>query len=193
MAPFRDVAPAVRARMARIRKTNTRPELRVRKLAHKLGYRFTLHRKDLPGTPDIVMPRYRSVIFVHGCFWHRHDCHLGRRIPSARPEYWLPKLERNVARDYETQLAIAATGWRSLVVWECETRALDGLSQKLHAFLQAASIDDNCKRRGDKGPSRVASGGRENRTPAADVPANLGNEDRPAANFDLLEAIHAVR
>jgi DNA mismatch endonuclease (patch repair protein) len=86
-------------RTARIKKTDTKPELAVRGLLHSLGYRYRVHRRDLPGNPDIVFPSRRKVIFVHGCFWHRHDCRLGAKVPSARPEYWMPKLEGNRQRD----------------------------------------------------------------------------------------------
>lgn len=152
MAPFRDVSPAVRIRMAQISKTNTRPELCVRKLVHSMGFRFSLHRKDLPGTPDIVLPRHRSVIYVHGCFWHRHDCRLGQRPPKARPDYWLPKLDRNVARDRQSEHAITELGWRALIVWECETRDLEPLTRKIRSFLEAVPGEDEPrqqKRRSD--------------------------------------------
>ena len=88
--------------MALIRKRDTKPELVVRRMAHLMGYRFRLHRRDLPGTPDLVFPARRKVILVHGCFWHRHDCPLGRKAPRARPEYWIPKLARNRQRDVVT-------------------------------------------------------------------------------------------
>src|SRR5262250_2775974 len=86
-------------RMRQIRKTDTGPERVVRSLVHRLGFRFRLYRSDIPGTPDLVLPKLRKLIFVHGCFWHQHDCPLGAKQPRARPEYWLPKLARNVARD----------------------------------------------------------------------------------------------
>lgn len=128
------------ALMARIRSRDTRPELIVRNLAHRLGYRFRLHRRDLPGSPDLVFPSRRKVIFVHGCFWHRHDCPLGRKTPSARPEYWLPKLERNQRRDAAALEQIASLGWSPLVIWECELKQMleDELADRLHAFLGGA-------------------------------------------------------
>src|SRR5262249_10070301 len=95
---FPGTSLGVRRRMARIRKTDTQPELIVRKLASKFGYRYRLHRRDLPGTPDLVFPARRKVIFVHGCFWHQHKCPLGNKQPRTRREYWVPKLARNVAR-----------------------------------------------------------------------------------------------
>lgn len=104
--------------MAGIRGKNTKPELIIRRGLHALGYRFRLHRKDLPGNPDIVLPKYGAVIFVHGCFWHGHDCHLFK-IPSARPEFWQAKLERNRQRDVEVREALSRSGWRTLVIWEC--------------------------------------------------------------------------
>jgi DNA mismatch endonuclease (patch repair protein) len=123
------------AHMRRIRKVDTKPELRVRSVAHALGFRFRLHRRNLPGTPDLVFPRLRKAILVHGCFWHQHPgCRLAR-LPKSRPEYWLPKLERNAQRDAEARGALAAEGWQTLVVWECETEHLDVLARRLRAFL----------------------------------------------------------
>ena len=108
------------ANMRRIRQTDTKPELAVRRAAHQLGYRFRLHRRDLPGTPDLVFPRLRKVILVHGCFWHQHPgCRLAR-TPKSRLDYWLPKLERNRKRDAEVQAALRKLGWDVLVVWECQ-------------------------------------------------------------------------
>jgi DNA mismatch endonuclease, patch repair protein len=115
--------------MARIRKTDTKPEMLVRQMLHALGYRFRLHRRDLPGNPDIVFPSRRKVVLVHGCFWHQHDCRLGAKKPRARPEYWHPKLQRNKERDARNLTALEAAGWSTLTVWECElsdTRALEG-------------------------------------------------------------------
>lgn len=132
---FRDVPPAVRWRMSRVTKKDTKPELAVRSLAHQLGYRFRLHRRDLPGTPDLVLPSRRKVIFVHGCFWHRHDCPLAGRIPRVRTEYWGPKLDRNVERDRAAQAALEAQGWQTLTIWECEVRDAVALEQRLRNFL----------------------------------------------------------
>src|SRR5262245_38228575 len=109
-------------RMARITKTNTKPEKLVRSLAHGLGFRFRLHRKDLPGTPDLVFPRLRKVVFVHGCFWHRHTCKDGRKLPNGNHDYWGPKLARNVARDAQHVARLSELGWASLILWECELR-----------------------------------------------------------------------
>jgi DNA mismatch endonuclease, patch repair protein len=134
-AAFPDVTPAIRARMSRIRKRDTAPELAVRRSAHRLGYRFRLHGADLPGTPDLVFPRLRKVIFVHGCFWHQHNCRLGNKVPRIRQDYWLPKLERNVVRDRDTAAALAASGWQILVIWECEISNLEILRDRLQSFL----------------------------------------------------------
>ena len=92
--------------MSRVRAANTRPEIVVRRLVHGLGYRFRLHRRDLPGTPDLVLPKHRAVLFVHGCFWHQHACRLGRRRPASNRTYWEPKLARNVERDAEANRAL---------------------------------------------------------------------------------------
>lgn len=132
---FKDVPDAVRRRMSKIRKTNTKPELVVRRLVRKLGYGYRLHRKDLPGTPDLVFSGRRKIIFVHGCFWHQHDCHLGSKQPRSRISYWGPKLTRNVARDASSKAALEAHGWTVMVVWECETRDEVNLLNKLDAFL----------------------------------------------------------
>jgi DNA mismatch endonuclease (patch repair protein) len=108
----------------------------VRRLAHGLGLRFRLHRRDLPGTPDIVFPRRRTVVLVHGCFWHQHEgCRLARQ-PKSRLDYWLPKLARNKARDRTAQEDLQALGWQVLVIWECETKAPEIVRSKLEELLQ---------------------------------------------------------
>jgi DNA mismatch endonuclease (patch repair protein) len=132
---FEVVPNYIRKRMVQIRKTNTRPEMVVRRLVHRLGFRFRLYRRDMPGTPDLVLSRLRKVIFVHGCFWHQHDCRLGRKQPKSRPEYWLPKLARNVARDEASRIELQKLGWDVLVVWECETKMQALLEQKVRHFL----------------------------------------------------------
>lgn len=124
------------AHMRRIRKTDTKPELTVRRLVHRMGFRYRLYRRDLPGTPDLVFPRLRKVILVHGCFWHRHDCPLGRKQPFANPDYWLPKFARNAARDEKVRAQLAALGWQHLIVWECETRDHERLAGVIEAFLR---------------------------------------------------------
>jgi DNA mismatch endonuclease (patch repair protein) len=120
--------------MARIGGRNTAPELIVRRLLHGMGYRFRLHRKDLPGTPDIVLPGRRVAIFVHGCFWHAHGCKIGR-APKSRLDYWLPKLQENQRRDAVKQAALEGLGWRVLTVWQCETRDPPGLAGILEGHL----------------------------------------------------------
>jgi DNA mismatch endonuclease, patch repair protein len=132
---FPDVLASIRQRMAAIKKVGTKPELAVRRCAHRQGYRFRLHRRDLPGTPDLVFPARKKVIFVNGCFWHQHDCHLGRKSPKTRTGYWLPKLARNVDRDKVVQEVLAQLGWSVLVLWECEVRDHRELAGRLIAFL----------------------------------------------------------
>lgn len=128
------------AHMRRIRKTDTGPEMAVRKAAHALGLRFRLHRQDLPGTPDLVFPRHKKVVLVHGCFWHQHEgCKLARQ-PKSRLDYWLPKLRRNTERDHLAQEKLAALGWASMVIWECETRDNLKLRSRLSDFLLCHSI-----------------------------------------------------
>jgi len=120
--------PEQRSRnMSAIRGGDTKPEMRVRSLLHALGYRFRLHRKDLPGKPDIVLPKYRTVIFVHGCFWHCHDCRYGNVVPATRSEFWTAKRAGNVARDRRKREQLESAGWRVETVWECETKNEDGL------------------------------------------------------------------
>lgn len=122
--------------MARIRKTDTKPEMVVRRSAHALGFRFRLHRRDLPGTPDLTFPGRRKAIFVHGCFWHQHGCGPGQGVPRVRTGYWGPKLRRNVERDTEAAAALARLGWQVLVVWECECRDPVGLGERLKRYLE---------------------------------------------------------
>lgn len=122
------VSPRVRsAVMAAVRSRGTRPELAARKALFSAGHRYRLHRRDLPGSPDIVLPRYRTAVFVHGCFWHGHDCSRGRR-PASNTGFWNAKLDRNQARDRRNQLELTACGWCVWVVWECRIDAdLNGL------------------------------------------------------------------
>lgn len=125
------------ANMARIKSRDTKPEMLVRRLVHHLGYRYRLHRKDLPGKPDLVFPGRQAIIFVHGCFWHQHpdeNC-KDSALPKSKAEYWLPKLHRNQKRDAENHEALIRAGWRVLIIWECETRYQDDLAQRLHSFL----------------------------------------------------------
>lgn len=129
--------PEQRSRnMAAIRGKDTAPEIGVRKLLHSLGYRFRLHRSDLPGKPDIVLKKYRTVIFVHGCFWHCHDCRFGSVTPATRAEFWSAKRQSNVDRDRRNRKALKALGWRALVVWECEMKSLETVKRRLIRFLE---------------------------------------------------------
>lgn len=120
--------------MSRIGGKDTAPELAARRLLHALGYRFRLHRKELPGTPDIVFPSRRKVIFVNGCFWHAHGCRIGRP-PKSRPEFWLPKLERNRSKDKGNRRKLRRMGWEVLTVWQCQTKFPDRLKSRLISFL----------------------------------------------------------
>lgn len=106
--------------MATIRKVNTKPEIIVRKFLFKEGLRFRIHVKGLPGNPDIVLKKYNTVVFINGCFWHCHKGCKHHTIPRSRPEYWIPKLQGNVARDKQNRATLAALGWRTITVWECE-------------------------------------------------------------------------
>lgn len=108
--------------------------MRVRSLLHRLGYRFRLHRKDLPGNPDIVLPRHRTVVFVHGCFWHGHDCPRGKR-PASNVAFWNPKLDRNIERDCRVVQLLETDGWRVLIIWECEIADMDCLRARLRESL----------------------------------------------------------
>jgi DNA mismatch endonuclease (patch repair protein) len=125
-------------RMSRVRSRDTGPEWKVRRLVHGLGYRYRLHCKELPGTPDLVFPARRKVIFVHGCFWHRHPdprCKLAR-LPKSRLDFWKPKLEGNRARDIEKQEELMSCGWSVLVLWECELADTSGLEEKINNYLE---------------------------------------------------------
>lgn len=121
--------------MGRVRSKDTKPEMLVRRLVHGLGYRYRLHRRDLPGTPDLVFPSRRKAVFVHGCFWHQHDCPRGSR-PSSNKAFWNAKLRRNVENDRRNLAALADAGWSVLVIWECETTPLDTLRARIKSFLE---------------------------------------------------------
>lgn len=122
--------------MAAIKSRNTKPEIAVRKLLHASGFRFRLHRKDLPGRPDIVLPRYKTAVFVHGCFWHQHEgCKLASK-PSSRQEYWKAKFDRNAERDKNSFRTLTELGWQVVVIWECEVRKnADEVVQRLAKLL----------------------------------------------------------
>ena len=128
--------PEQRSRvMAQVKGRDTTPEIAVRSLLHRLGYRFRLHRKELPGTPDVVLPRHRTVVFVHGCFWHQHPgCEAAAR-PASNTEYWNRKLDANRARDSRNQAELERLGWRVVIVWECETKDSSALEKRLLGLL----------------------------------------------------------
>jgi DNA mismatch endonuclease (patch repair protein) len=123
--------------MQAVKSKDTAPELTVRRLAHRMGYRFRLHRKDLPGKPDLVFPGRHRVIFVHGCFWHGHDCIRGARVPKGNRDYWVKKIARNRARDQKNLEQLTAAGWTSLVVWECNMRNEKKLTTQVRDFLSS--------------------------------------------------------
>ena len=130
------LSPQERSRlMSGIRDKNTKPELLVRSLLHSMGYRFRLHRRDLPGNPDIVLPRHGVCIFVHGCFWHLHSKCKDARIPKTRTEWWRKKLEGNAARDNRHTAALRRHGWRVITVWECQTEKPERLVSRLQRLL----------------------------------------------------------
>ena len=126
------------ALMSKVRGKNTTPEIVVRKLAHRLGFRFRLHRRDLPGSPDIVFPSRRAVIFVHGCFWHGHECSKGR-LPKSNQAFWSEKIERNKERDGQNARALRRLGWRVLAIWQCELKDAARVERRLVRFLSTTS------------------------------------------------------
>lgn len=125
--------------MARVRSKDTAPEMALRRILTGLGARYRLHRKDLPGSPDIVMPGRKLALFVHGCFWHGHDCPRGARVPKTNRDYWLAKVARNVARDDRSKQALEAAGWRVAVVWECDFKDEAALAARLRSVLDQAT------------------------------------------------------
>lgn len=122
--------------MRAVKSRNTKPERAVRRVLFGLGYRYRLHQGDLPGRPDIVFSGRRKVVFVHGCFWHGHNCPRGSRVPIRNREYWVAKISKNVARDRESLAQLASRGWGTLVVWECELRDKEALGERMKGFLQ---------------------------------------------------------
>jgi len=122
--------------MSRIRKTDTTPEIIVRRIVHGVGYRFRLYRRDLPGCPDIVLPKHKKAIFIHGCWWHRHNCRLGRRRPKSRRQYWIPKLQANKERYKRDRLALQRQGWKVLTIWECQTKKPEKIIDRITDFLE---------------------------------------------------------
>ncbi len=137
------VTPDVRSRMmAGIRGKNTKPELAIRSALHCLGFRFRLHRKDLPGKPDLVFAKHKAVIFVHGCFWHGHDCHLFK-WPKTKGEFWKQKINSNIARDRKQLLALADSGWRVAAIWECALKGRTRLPIEVIAERCAIWLESN--------------------------------------------------
>lgn len=132
-----------RLNMSRIRSRDTAPEMLIRRGLHAAGFRFRLDQRQLPGRPDLVLPRYRTVIFVNGCFWHSHGCHISR-LPDTRREYWQPKLDRTLQRDIDAVQALTSTGWRVVVVWECALRGRVRLAEgaalaQISAFIRSST------------------------------------------------------
>lgn len=128
--------PELRSRIMRaVKGANTAPELAVRSMVHRMGYRFRLHRRDLPGKPDLVFPGLKKVVYVHGCFWHGHDCARGAREPKANAVYWRAKIARNRSRDAMHLKTLRAEGWRAAIVWECELKKLTRVARRLARFL----------------------------------------------------------
>lgn len=126
-------------RMSRVRGADTKPEMAVRSLVHSMGYRYRLHTTTIPGKPDLAFASRKKVIFVHGCFWHRHDaqgCKLAR-LPKSRLDFWLPKLDANVARDAKIRARLGESGWDVLTLWECEVRDVEALRKTIKGFLDA--------------------------------------------------------
>ena len=123
--------------MSRIRCKNTKPEMLVRSLVHRMGYRYRLHQSNLPGKPDLVLTRHYKVIFIHGCFWHMHKCRYGKVKPATNVKFWQSKREGNVARDKRNLRKLRRGGWKIIVVWECQTRNVEKLKKKLESFLSS--------------------------------------------------------
>jgi len=128
--------PETRTKIMRaVRNRDTGPEMIVRRIAHAMGKRYRLHRSDLPGKPDLTFPRLRKIIFVHGCFWHGHNCKHGTNQPKDNAAYWVKKINRNKERDEKSQEALRAMGWDVLIIWECQLKDREALRDRLKAFL----------------------------------------------------------
>jgi len=132
--------------MARVKSQDTGPERLLRRILTDLGARYRLHRKDLPGSPDLVMPGRRLAIFVHGCFWHGHDCARGARVPKTNRDYWLAKVARNVARDGRNLADLTAAGWRVETVWECQMKDREALRARMAALLDETALENPLSR-----------------------------------------------
>lgn len=125
--------------MRAVKSRDTKPEMLVRRTVHGMGYRYRLHRKDLPGKPDLVFPARRKAILVHGCFWHGHDCARGARMPKSNRAYWERKISRNRERDARSQESLKRDGWRVMTIWECQMRDVKELKRRLHKFLESGN------------------------------------------------------
>ncbi|MBU1375851.1 MAG: DNA mismatch endonuclease Vsr [Alphaproteobacteria bacterium] len=144
--------------MRRVKGRDTTPEMTVRRALTKLGARYRLHRKALPGNPDIVMPGRKLAIFVHGCFWHGHDCARGSRVPKQNRDYWVAKVGRNVARDAKSQDALAALGWRAETIWECDLKDAGALEARLRDLLSLREAERERAPGRLRGASRARGG-----------------------------------
>ncbi len=132
------VDPSRSRTMRAVKSRDTKPEMIVRRLVHAMGFRYRLHRADLPGKPDLAFAPRHKVIFVHGCFWHGHDCKRGARVPRTNTEYWVAKISRNRRRDAETTATLTQQGWSVLAVWECEIKDREALAARLKDFLNSS-------------------------------------------------------
>ncbi|WP_175223148.1 MULTISPECIES: very short patch repair endonuclease [Burkholderia] len=132
---YANVAPATRRRMQAVRGYDTAPEIQVRRMLHAMGHRFRLHRKDLPGSPDVVLPRHRKIVLVHGCFWHGHEGCKRAKLPSNNAASWRAKIENNRSRDQRNVAALLDLGWDVLVIWECELKEPAEVTQRLREFI----------------------------------------------------------
>lgn len=141
--------------MAGIRGQDTAPELAVRRTAHEMGLRFRLHRRDLPGRPDLVFPKHRLAVFVHGCFWHHHAGCRFAHIPKTRTAYWTEKFATNVARDRRNDEALKLLGWRVLVIWECETKETEGIQKRIREAVHGSCGPDQLEARPCRTRSRI--------------------------------------
>jgi DNA mismatch endonuclease, patch repair protein len=143
--------PDQRSRIMRsVGSKDTGPEMIVRRLIHRMGFRYRLHQKSLPGSPDLVLKKHHSIIFIHGCFWHGHSCSKGR-LPKSRLDFWVPKIKKNRSRDARSLRLLRADGWRVLTVWQCEKKDFVKLGNQLRLFLSSTSTPKNRKRNGHKG------------------------------------------